>query len=82
MTRINPHPRRTTAADLRRVIEPLADYICAADQPRALLQLACSVLLDEVAAVTREARAHVATRESLATCPAAGGPADALATCS
>jgi hypothetical protein len=67
MTTTDRTPRRLNAADLRRVIEPLADYICAADQPRALLQLACSALFDEVAAVTREARAHVAIRESART---------------
>ena len=71
MTPVDRAIPRTSAADLRRVIEPLADYICATDEPRALLELACSVLFDEVAAVTREARAHVATRESKTVEPAA-----------
>ena len=76
MTTNDRTPRRPNAADLRRVIEPLAGYICAADQPRALLDLACSILLQEVAEVTREARAHVANRAT----GRAVEPADALST--
>jgi hypothetical protein len=62
--------RRVTAADLRRVIEPLAGFICAADQPAALLDLACSILFEEVAEVTEEARAHVAVRQTARQAPA------------
>ena len=47
--------------DLQRVIEPLASYICAADQPKAALNLAFSVLVNEVAQVSRAARAQVAS---------------------
>ena len=80
MTPAHRHPRRTTAADLRRVIEPLAGYICAADQPGALLHLACSILLQEVADVTRAARAHVATREPAPEAPGTVELADAYST--
>jgi hypothetical protein len=62
MTRIRRDPRQPPAADLKRVIEPLAGYICAADQPKAVLNLVFSALFHEVAQVSREARAHVASR--------------------
>jgi hypothetical protein len=60
MVKLNSAPRRTTANDLRRVIEPLASYICATDQPEVVLNLAYSVLFNEVAQVNRVAEAHVA----------------------
>jgi hypothetical protein len=41
--------------DLERVIEPLASYICAADQPRAALASALAVLFSEVEQTNREA---------------------------
>jgi len=46
------------SGDLRRVIEPLASYICAADQPRAALMSALAVLLAEVKQTNRAALAH------------------------
>src|SRR5262245_54354889 len=52
--------RRSMASDLQRVIEPLASYICATDQPTIALNLAYSALFNEVAQVTRVAEAHVA----------------------
>jgi hypothetical protein len=61
MIRVHRNPPRPPAGDLKRVIEPLASYICAADQPRAVLNLVFSALFHEVAQVSREARAHVAT---------------------
>ena len=51
---------RPTTLDLQRV-EPLASFICAADHPRAALTLAYSVLLNEVAQMSRAARAQAAT---------------------
>jgi hypothetical protein len=60
MTRTNQDLRRATATDLRRVIEPLASYICATDRPRAALSLAFAVLSEEVTQVNRVARRHVA----------------------
>jgi hypothetical protein len=60
MITYNRKPRRATATDLRRVVEPLASYICATDQPRAALNLAFSVLVNEVAQIHRAAKAHVA----------------------
>jgi hypothetical protein len=78
MTQAVRTARRATAADLRRVIEPLAGYICAADRPRALLDLAYSILFHEVAEVTQQARAHVAVRRTARTAPAVVELADAL----
>ena len=46
------------ASDLERVIEPLASYICAADQPRATLVSALAVLLSEVEQTNRMALEH------------------------
>jgi len=40
---------------LKRVIEPLASYVCAADRPRAVLLSALSALFDEVEATNRTA---------------------------
>ena len=42
-------------SDLERVIEPLASYICAAEQPRAALMSALAVLLAEVKQTNRAA---------------------------
>ena len=53
MVRVNRQP---PAGDLKRVIEPLASYICATDQPKAVLNLVYSVLFNEVAQVNRAAR--------------------------
>jgi hypothetical protein len=48
-----------TRRDLERVIEPLASYICATEQPRAALRSALAVLLSEVQETTRTACAHL-----------------------
>ena len=61
MIRTNRDPRRATAIDLRQVIEPLANYICASDRPRAALSLAFAVLSDEVTQLNRVAQRHVAS---------------------
>jgi hypothetical protein len=61
MIQVHSQPRRTMAIDLRQVIEPLASYICASDQPKLALNRAYSALFHEVAQVTRTAQAHVAT---------------------
>ena len=50
--------------DLESVIEPLASYICATDEPKSALMSALAVLLREVEATNRVANAHF--RASLA----------------
>jgi hypothetical protein len=52
---------RTSTLDLQRVIEPLASFICAADQPKAVLNLVYSALVHEVVEVNRAARAQAAS---------------------
>ena len=59
MTASTRAARRTTAADLRRILEPLAGYICAADRPADALKLAYTTLLAEVAQVNRAAKGQV-----------------------
>jgi hypothetical protein len=44
--------------DLRRMVEPLANYICATEQPRQALLSALAVLFREVAATNQAAVAH------------------------
>jgi hypothetical protein len=51
---------RTTNRDLSQVIEPLANYICAADRPRETLLSVLSVLFDEVGGTHKAALMHVA----------------------
>jgi hypothetical protein len=46
-------------SDLERVIEPLANYICAADHPKAVLQRALTVLYSEVEHTNRVAHARL-----------------------
>jgi hypothetical protein len=50
--------------DLERVIEPLANYICATEEPHTALKSALAVLLREIDATNRAASAHF--RQSLA----------------
>lgn len=57
MTNANLHCLPSTESDLARVIEPLADYICAADRPRAALASALAVLLREVEQTNQTATA-------------------------
>ena len=61
MNRVNREPGQATGSDLERVIEPLASYICAADQPRATLMAALAVLFSEVDQTYRAANAQIAT---------------------
>jgi hypothetical protein len=46
------------ASDLERVVEPLAAYICATEQPKSALMSALAVLLREVEATNRDAMSH------------------------
>ena len=44
--------------ELERVVEPLASYICATEQPKAALMSALAVLFREVEATNRAAATH------------------------
>ena len=60
MNNVLSKPQRA-ASDLERVIEPLANYVCAADHPQAALRLALALLCNEVKHTNRVAFARVAT---------------------
>jgi hypothetical protein len=53
--------KRSSASELERVIEPLASYICATDQPKSALLSALAVLLREVSATNRAAATYFRT---------------------
>ena len=55
MSKINYQLRRGTPNDLERVIEPLASYICATDQPKAAMKSALVALFRTVAETNRVA---------------------------
>ena len=50
--------QRSACSDLRRIVEPLANYICANDKPKTALFSALAVLCREVEATNRAAVAH------------------------
>ena len=50
MNKINRELDQATESDLERVIEPLASFICATEQPRAALMSALAILFSEVRA--------------------------------
>lgn len=52
-----PAPLELTA-DLERVIQPLASYICSADRPRTALRRALAALAHEVRETNRAATAQ------------------------
>jgi hypothetical protein len=58
---MKPHalPSAPDASTLHRVIEPLADFICAADQPRIALASALRLLLEGVEQTNRVGRRHL-----------------------
>jgi hypothetical protein len=49
---------RLLNSDLRRMVEPLANFICATDQPRAMLASALAALFNEVEATNQAAILH------------------------
>jgi hypothetical protein len=58
MNRITNHFDPEPRSDLDRVIEPLADYICATERPGAALKSALSILLQAVEETNRVAKLH------------------------
>jgi hypothetical protein len=58
MNTINGILDRSARNDLRRIVEPLASYICATDEPRKALATAVAALLTEVAATNEAAVSH------------------------
>jgi hypothetical protein len=58
MNRVNRSFEVSAPHDLEQVIEPLASYICATDEPKTALLSALAVLFREVEATNRAASAH------------------------
>ena len=58
MNRFHVASDRPTGKELERVVEPLASYICAADQPKSALMSALAVLFREVKATNTAAALH------------------------
>jgi len=52
---------RSKRNDLRQIVEPLANYICATEQPKTALLTALAVLFNEVEATNRAAVAQFRT---------------------
>jgi hypothetical protein len=61
MNHIHPRLNRTADSDLERIIEPLANYICATDQPKRALLSVLAVLRHEVEMTNRAALSHFRT---------------------
>jgi hypothetical protein len=53
--------RWSPTSDLERVIEPLANYICATEHPQSALKSALAVLFREIETTNRTAAAHFRT---------------------
>jgi hypothetical protein len=58
MSTLNSQFGRTRNNELEQVIEPLASYICATDQPRVALISALAVLVSAVKETNKAARIH------------------------
>jgi hypothetical protein len=58
MNHVNRIAANPISSDLERVIEPLAAYICATEQPKSALMSALAVLLREIEATDRAAVTH------------------------
>lgn len=58
MNTVNHNSQRSSGSDLNRVIEPLANYICATEQPRKVLLSALAALFREVEATNQAAITH------------------------
>ena len=52
---------RPAAPDLRQMVEPLANYICATDEPKRALMSALAALVHEVESTNEVALTHFHT---------------------
>jgi hypothetical protein len=59
MYNLNSKSSRANEGELQRVIEPLASYICATEQPRLALKAALAALARQVEQTNRTANAQV-----------------------
>jgi hypothetical protein len=58
MNNANRIQNRQPSIDLRQIIEPLANYICATDNPKRALMSAVAALVHEVESTNRAAITH------------------------
>jgi len=61
MNNFNSVLNRATGSELKRMIEPLANYICATEKPKTALISALAVLFNEVESTNRAAVTHFRT---------------------
>lgn len=59
MNTLNRNRKQSAYSDMERVIEPLASYISATNQPMTTLVSALAALVSEVKKTNRAASAHV-----------------------
>lgn len=52
---------RATGSELAQIVEPLVNYVCSAEQPRAALISALALLCDEVRQTHALAHSHLTT---------------------
>jgi hypothetical protein len=58
MNRIQYALNRSSGSELRQIVEPLANYICATERPKTALVSALRVLFAEVEATNQAATRH------------------------
>jgi len=56
--RLNSRP---ATSDIRQMIEPLANFICATDEPKRALMIALAALVHEVESTNQVALSHFHT---------------------
>jgi hypothetical protein len=61
MKNVNRLSKRPTGIDLCQMVEPLANYICATDEPKRALMSALAALVHEVESTNRAAITHFRT---------------------
>lgn len=62
MCTIKQQNQRMSDSDLTQIIEPLANFVCAADRPRDTLLSALAVLFEQVQGTHKAALMHIASR--------------------
>ena len=58
MNNVNRLQQRTDGSELRPLIEPLANYICATDEPKRALRSILTALVHEVESTNQAAISH------------------------
>ena len=58
MNNVNRILNRPSSSDLRQMVEPLANFICATEEPKRALMSALAALVHEVESTNRVALNH------------------------